>query len=121
MTQFSLCSEGNILAVEMKDLCTRYTTDVIATTAFGIECDSLSNPKNEFYEMGKDVANFGGVRALILFGYAISPKLMKVRMQFLYPQYHLNAVKYLLIYTMFLLSEFRDRSSSSHSATCQTI
>ena len=80
VTQFSLCSEGNILAVEMKDLFTRYTNDVIATSAFGIECDSLSNPKNEFYEMGRDVTNFRGVRALIFFGYAFSPKLMKVRM-----------------------------------------
>ena len=80
VTQFSLCSEGNILAVEMKDLFTRYTNDVIATTAFGIECDSLSNPKNEFYEMGKVVTDFGGVTALIFFGYAVSPKLMKVRM-----------------------------------------
>jgi cytochrome P450 family 9 len=74
-----LCLEGNILAVEMKDLFTRYTNDVIATAAFGIECDSLRNPKNEFYEMGRDVTNFRGVRALIVFGYAFSPKLMKVR------------------------------------------
>jgi len=75
-----LCSEGNILVVEMRDLFTRYTNDVIATSAFGIECDSLKNPKNEFYEMGRDVTNFGGVAALIFFGYAFSPKLMKVRM-----------------------------------------
>jgi len=80
VTQFSLCSEGNILAVEMKDLFTRYTNDVIATSAFGIECDSLSNPKNEFYEMGRDVTNFRGFRSLIFFGYAFSPKLMKVGM-----------------------------------------
>jgi cytochrome P450 family 9 len=72
------CSEGNILAVEMKDLFTRYTNDVIATSAFGIEVDSLSNPKNEFYEMGKDVSNFRGVRSLIFIGYMMSPKLMKV-------------------------------------------
>jgi cytochrome P450 family 9 len=63
----------------MRDLFTRYANDVIATAAFGIVCDSLNNPKNEFYEMGKDVTNFGGVRALIIFGYAFSPKLMKVR------------------------------------------
>jgi cytochrome P450 family 9 len=63
----------------MKDLFKRYTNDVIATSAFGIGCDSLKNPKNEFYEMGKDVTNFAGVRALIFFGYMLSPKLMKVR------------------------------------------
>jgi len=61
-------------------LFTRYTNDVIATAAFGIECDSLSNPKNEFYEMGRDLTNIGGVRALIFFGYSFSPNLMKVRM-----------------------------------------
>jgi cytochrome P450 family 9 len=80
VTQFSLCLEGNIVTVEMKDLFTRYTNDVIATAAFGIECDSLRNPKNEFYGMGRDLTNFGGVRALIFFGYSFSPKLMKVRM-----------------------------------------
>jgi cytochrome P450 family 9 len=69
-----------MLTVEMKDLFTRYTNDVIATSAFGIRCDSLNNPKNEFYEMGRDFTNFGGVRALIFIGYIVSPKLMKVRM-----------------------------------------
>ena len=76
----------------MKDLFTRYTNDVIATSAFGIRCDSLKNPKNEFYEMGKDITNFRGFRALIFFGYLMSPKLMKVRMSVLYPQYNVNAV-----------------------------
>jgi hypothetical protein len=74
-----------MLVVEMKDLFTRYANDVIATSAFGIACDSLNNPKNEFYEMGRDVTNFGGVRALIFFGYMLSPKLMKVRTSVLYP------------------------------------
>jgi hypothetical protein len=86
----------------MKDLFTRYTNDVIATSAFGIGCDSLNNPKNEFYEMGKTVTNFRGVRALIFFGYMMSPKLMKVRMSFLYPQYSWNAVKHLYVKALFL-------------------
>jgi len=88
----SLCLEGNLLAVEMKDLFTRYTNDVIATSAFGIGCDSLKNPKNEFYEMGKDITNFRGFRSLIFFGYLMSPKLMKVRMSVLYPPYNVKAV-----------------------------
>ena len=76
----------------MKDLFTRYTNDVIATSAFGIGCDSLKNPKNEFYEMGKDITNFRGFRSLIFFGYLMSPKLMKVRMSVLYPPYNVKAV-----------------------------
>ncbi|KAJ4428801.1 hypothetical protein ANN_25794 [Periplaneta americana] len=70
--------EGDMLVVEMKDLFTRYTNDVIATSAFGIGCDSLNKPKNEFYEMGRDITNFGGVRSLIFFGYLMSPRLMKL-------------------------------------------
>jgi len=81
-----LCLEGNLLAVEMNDLFTRYTNDVIATSAFGIGCDSLNSPKNEFYEMGKDITNFRGLRTFVLFGYMMSPKLLKVRMSVLYPQ-----------------------------------
>jgi cytochrome P450 family 9 len=68
----------------MKDLFTRYTNDVIATSAFGISCDSLNNPGNEFYMMGKDVNNLGGIRAIKIFGYMFSPKLMKVRTLVMY-------------------------------------
>ncbi|XP_023717578.1 cytochrome P450 9e2-like [Cryptotermes secundus] len=76
--------EGNILAVEMKDFFTRYTNDVIATSAFGISCDSLSHPGNEFYLLGRDVTDFSGLRAMKLFGYMFSPKLMKLlRIKFL--------------------------------------
>jgi hypothetical protein len=89
----SFCLEGNLLAVEMKDLFARYSNDVIATSAFGIECDSLKNPKNEFYEMGRNVTNNTGVRALIIFGYMMSPKLMKVRMSVLHPQHNMMTVK----------------------------
>ncbi|PSN52369.1 Cytochrome P450 9e2 [Blattella germanica] len=69
--------KGDLLTVELKDLYTRYTNDVIATSAFGIGCDSLKNPKNEFFQMGKDVTNFGGIRQFIFLGYLFSPRLMK--------------------------------------------
>lgn len=43
---------------EMKDLFTRFTNDVIATSAFGIKVNSLENRENEFYNMGKKSSNF---------------------------------------------------------------
>ena len=69
---------GNKLEVEMKDLFTRYTNDVIATSAFGIGCDSLKDPKNEFYTLGKKFTNFSGIQTLKFLGFSLSPNLMKV-------------------------------------------
>lgn len=63
----------------MKDLFTRFTNDAIATSAFGIEVDSLSEPNNEFYLMGKQLTDFTSYTKSIRFSVAqISPKLLKV-------------------------------------------
>ena len=42
---------------EMKDIFTRYANDVIATCAFGINVNSMKDPQNEFYLMGKEATD----------------------------------------------------------------
>nr|QVD39549.1 CYP450 [Schistocerca gregaria] len=67
--------EGKTLTLEMKDFFTRVTNDIIATTAFGIKVDSLSDPSNQFYRMGRRLTS---VRPLVGVGYMMSPRLMEL-------------------------------------------
>ncbi|CAD1473277.1 unnamed protein product, partial [Heterotrigona itama] len=46
--------------LELKDAFTKYTNDVIATCAFGIDVNSMKNPKNTFYVYGREATNFSG-------------------------------------------------------------
>lgn len=69
-------SKGTI-SVDMKDVVTRFSIDVIASCAYGYECNSLIDKTNRFYVMGKTVGNFGPKRMLKFFGYFVSPSLMK--------------------------------------------
>ncbi|KAF2900952.1 hypothetical protein ILUMI_05233 [Ignelater luminosus] len=42
-------------ALDIKDVVARYTTDVIGTCAFGLDCNSLKNPDSEFRKYGKTI------------------------------------------------------------------
>lgn len=48
----------------MKPIFSFYTLDVIATTTFGVEANSLNNPDSEFYKYGKAVFDFNFFRAI---------------------------------------------------------
>ncbi|EFN77939.1 Cytochrome P450 9e2, partial [Harpegnathos saltator] len=61
--------------MDMKELFTKYTTDVIASCAFGIKVDSMKNPTNEFYFYGTEAANFFRKNVLQFFFFRTFPKL----------------------------------------------
>ena len=76
---FFLKKNQELITVEMKDILTRFTNDVIANTAFGVECDSLGDRENEFYLMGKEATDLSGLwKNLKLFGYILVPRLATV-------------------------------------------
>jgi cytochrome P450 family 6 len=41
--------------IEIKDILARYNTDVIASCAFGIQCNCLKNPDAEFHKWGRSI------------------------------------------------------------------
>lgn len=70
--------DKRILEIEMKDAFSRYTNDVIATSAFGIKVDSLKERENEFYLMGLQVSNTTALQFIKMLIILISPRLAKV-------------------------------------------
>ncbi|KAJ3645281.1 hypothetical protein Zmor_022947 [Zophobas morio] len=76
--KYFLTQNENLTTFEMEDIFTRVTNDVIANIAFGVECDSLVDRKNEFYMMGKEATNFSGLwKTFKFFGYMLIPKVFK--------------------------------------------
>lgn len=68
--------EGEI--IEMKETIAKYTTDVIASCAFGIQVNSLKNPDAEFREMGKRINGPPGLlQGIKLFCVGVNPDLSK--------------------------------------------
>lgn len=74
-TEYFTTNPDKAICLDIKDALTRYANDVIATTAFGIKCDSLKDRSNEFYLMGKEATNFSGLK---LFKFLLNEDMSKV-------------------------------------------
>ncbi|XP_043473514.1 cytochrome P450 9e2-like [Leptopilina heterotoma] len=62
---------------EMKETFSRCSNDVITNCAFGINVNSMKNPKNDFYVLGKEGTNFATLYLKIIFMRGF-PFLMKI-------------------------------------------
>nr|XP_033322509.1 cytochrome P450 6k1-like [Megalopta genalis] len=63
--------------MEMKDLAANFTTDLIATTIFGIQVNSLRDPKTHFREQGRKVFDYDFLRGLEFLIIFFMPHLTK--------------------------------------------
>lgn len=61
----------------MKDLCANFTTDLIGTTAFGVNLNSLKDPNSDFRENGRLVFDYNLKRAFEFFSIFFFPNLNK--------------------------------------------
>lgn len=61
-----ICGE-NDRDVEITDVMARYTTDVIVSCAFGVQCNSLMDEKSEFRAIGKRMLTFSRMRLFKLY------------------------------------------------------
>lgn len=67
--------------MEMKDVLARFTTDVIGSAAFGIECNSLKYPETEFRTVGRRAFTQTGIdaiRALIIRSFPKVARLLRI-------------------------------------------
>ena len=75
LVSFSLKNADNNKPVNMKDMFGRFTMDTIASCAFGIECNSLSDSKPVFTEKAEQFFNFQGLKAMRMTLMIVLPRL----------------------------------------------
>ena len=72
----------NVENYEIKEILVRFTTDVIGSCAFGLECNSLENPSTEFREMGRKALN-NPLNLRLMFVLSFVKLARKLKMKFI--------------------------------------
>ncbi|CAH2216187.1 jg20372, partial [Pararge aegeria aegeria] len=65
--------------IDVEDLIRRYTSDVIASAAFGLQVDSVKDKENKFYKAGQNLFNFNAWQRFLFFFTAVFPNLSKIK------------------------------------------
>ena len=69
---------SNEEVIEIKDILARYSTDIIASAAFGIQCNCLKNPEAEFRQWGRKIFAPSFRNAITGFFSQLFPKVLSV-------------------------------------------
>lgn len=63
--------------IDMKDLSAKFTTDMIGTTAYGLNVNSLNNPNAEFRKYGKMIFDYGYIRGFEMLAAFFFPNITR--------------------------------------------
>lgn len=69
-------NEEKSFDTEIKDIFARYSTDVIASCAFGVDANSLTNPDSDFRKNGRRIFDFKWYRAVEFFSVFFLPEVV---------------------------------------------
>lgn len=70
-------NKDNKVELEMKDVASLYTIDVIANCAYGVEANCIENPEGEFNKCGRSMFDMNLWRGFELPAYFMLPQVMK--------------------------------------------
>lgn len=66
------------MEMEMKDLTAKFATDIIGSTAYGLNVNSLNNPDAEFRKYGRKVFEFDFVRGFEFLAMFFLPTIFRL-------------------------------------------
>ncbi|XP_050079645.1 cytochrome P450 6g1-like [Anopheles maculipalpis] len=77
---------ANVRETEFKELCARFTTDVIASTFFGMQANCLKDEQSEFRYYGRKIFEYGPVRGMTMASFFFIPDLVPYLRLKLFPR-----------------------------------
>ncbi|XP_053679611.1 cytochrome P450 6g1-like [Anopheles nili] len=77
---------SNVRETEFKELSARFTTDVIASTFFGIQSNCLKDETSEFRYYGRKIFDYGAVRGMTMAAFFFMPEFVPYLRLKLFPR-----------------------------------
>ncbi|XP_061377109.1 probable cytochrome P450 9f2 [Danaus plexippus] len=86
--------------VDVQDLMRRYTNDVIASAAFGLQVNSVEDRDNEFFNIGRDLFSFTFFQRFYMIFVALFPNFTKNLGITIFPKKVMHFFKGIVVNTM---------------------
>lgn len=104
-------SGTNSFTTEMKEFCALFTTDVIASCAYGVEAHSLVDPNSDFRRNGRKVFDFNFRRSIELNSFFLLPEIVSL---FKFKLFSKDTTKFLRSTIQHVMSE-RERTGTTRN------